>query len=118
MIPVYIAIGVVAGILAGIFGIGGGIVVVPALVFFAKMPQKNAIGTSLSALLLPAGALGAYTYWRAGHVDVSAALWISLGMFTGAFSGAVLAQLVTDLILKRAFAVLLAAIAARLWIVT
>ncbi len=117
MIAGYVAIGVVAGILAGIFGIGGGIVVVPALVFFAKMSQKTAIGTSLTALLLPAGALGAYTYWRAGHVHLSAALWISLGMFAGAFGGAVLAQLVTELILKRAFAVLLAAIAVRLWIV-
>ena len=112
---VYIAIGLVAGLLAGIFGIGGGIVIVPALVLFANMTQKSAIGTSLGALLLPAGALGAYAYWRAGNLDVRAALWIALGILVGAYGGAMLAQLMSESILKKAFAVLLLAMAVRLW---
>jgi uncharacterized protein len=115
---IYLTIGVLAGVLAGIFGIGGGIVIVPALVFYAKRAQKTAIGTSLGALLLPVGALGVYAYWREGHVDVRAALWIALGMFAGAYGGAMLAQAVSEVSLKRAFAVLLLVVAGRLWMTT
>ena len=114
----YLATGVLAGVLAGIFGIGGGIVIVPALVFFAKMAQKTAIGTSLGALLLPVGALGVYAYWREGHVDVKAALWIAAGMFLGAYGGAMLAQTMSEVALKRAFAVVLLVVAGRLWMTT
>jgi uncharacterized membrane protein YfcA len=113
--PAYIVIGLIAGVLAGIFGIGGGIVIVPALVLFAHMSQKTATGTSLAALLLPAGALGTYEYWRAGHVNVVAALWIAVGMFAGAYGGAMVAQLMSESMLKKAFALLLLVTAARLW---
>jgi uncharacterized membrane protein YfcA len=111
----YLASGALAGILAGIFGIGGGILIVPALVFFGKMTPRTAIGTSLGALLLPVGALGVLAYWREGNVDVKAALWIALGMFFGAYGGAIFAQSVSESSLKRAFAVLLALVAGRLW---
>ena len=114
----YLATGVLAGVLAGIFGIGGGILIVPALVFFGKMAQKTAIGTSLGALLLPVGALGVYAYWREGHVDVKAALWIAAGMFLGAYGGATLAQTMSEASLKRAFAVVLLIVAGRLWMTT
>jgi uncharacterized membrane protein YfcA len=116
VIPTYIAIGAVGGILAGIFGIGGGIVIVPALVFFAKMSQKTATGTSLGALLLPVGALGVYAYWREGHLDMTAAVWVALGLFVGTLGGAWLAQALSDATLKRAFAVLLLIVAMRLWV--
>jgi hypothetical protein len=112
---IFLTIGVLAGVLAGIFGIGGGILIVPALVFFGKMTQRTAIGTSLGALLLPVGALGVYAYWRAGDVDIKAALWVALGMFAGAYVGAVLAEAVSESSLKRAFAVLLVLVAGRLW---
>ncbi|HXD22591.1 MAG TPA: sulfite exporter TauE/SafE family protein [Gemmatimonadaceae bacterium] len=115
MILIFLAIGLVAGVLAGIFGIGGGILVVPALVFFAKMTQRTAIGTSLGALLLPVGALGVYSYWRSGDVDVRAAAWVALGMFVGAYGGAVAAHALSESSLKRAFAVLLVLVAGRLW---
>jgi uncharacterized membrane protein YfcA len=111
----FLTIGLGAGVLAGIFGIGGGILIVPALVFFGKMSQRTAIGTSLGALLLPVGALGVYAYWRDGNVDVKAALWVAAGMFFGAYGGAVLAQSVSESSLKRAFAVLLVLVAGRLW---
>jgi uncharacterized membrane protein YfcA len=113
--PFYLATGLVAGVLSGIFGIGGGLIIVPALVFFAKMSQRTAVGTSLGALLLPVGALGVYTYWRGGNVDVKAAGWIALGMLLGAYGGATVAQLVSESSLKRAFAVLLVIVAGRLW---
>jgi uncharacterized protein len=111
----YLTTGVIAGVLAGIFGIGGGILIVPALVFFGKMSQRTAIGTSLGALLLPVGALGVYAYWREGNVDVKAAAWLALGMFLGAYGGATVAQMVSESSLKRAFAVLLVLVAGRLW---
>lgn len=116
MTLVYLATGALGGILAGLFGIGGGIVIVPSLVLFASMSQKTATGTSLGALLLPVGLLGAIAYWRTGHVDLKAALWVALGLFVGTYGGAVLAQTLTETVLKRAFAVLLVAVAVRLWI--
>ena len=62
----YLAIGVIAGILSGLFGIGGGIVIVPALLLITRMKPETAVGTSLGSLLLPVGALGAYRYYRDG----------------------------------------------------
>lgn len=112
----YLTTGLLAGVLSGIFGIGGGLLIVPALIFFGKMSQRTAVGTSLGALLLPVGALGVYAYWKAGNVDAKAAMWIALGMFLGAYGGATLALLVNESILKRAFAVLLAMVAVRLWV--
>lgn len=111
----YLATGLLAGVLSGMFGIGGGLIIVPALVFFGRMSQRTAVGTSLGALLLPVGALGVYAYWREGNIDVKAAMWIALGMFVGAYGGATIAQLITDSSLKRAFAVLLVVVAGRLW---
>lgn len=111
----YLAIGALGGILAGLFGIGGGLVIVPALVLVLGMTQKAATGTSLSALLLPVGLLGVLTYWRAGHVDVRVSLWIALGLFLGTYGGALLAEALPATMLKRAFAVLLVVVATRLW---
>ena len=115
MILVLVAIGLGAGILSGLFGIGGGIVIVPALIFFARLPLKTATGTSLGALLLPVGALGLITYWRAGHLDLKAALWVALGMVVGVLIGALGAQSLSDATLRRGFSVLLVAVAVRLW---
>lgn len=112
---VFIAIGLAAGILSGIFGIGGGIVIVPSLLFFGRMPIAAATGTSLGALLLPVGALGAWTYWKNGNLDVRASLLIALGLFFGVFLGARAAQSLSPVVLKRAFAVLLVVVAARVW---
>ena len=67
---IYLCIGLAAGVLSGMFGIGGGIVIVPALVLLANFPTKTALGTSLGALLLPVGLLGAYAYWENGNLDV------------------------------------------------
>jgi len=111
----YILIGVSAGVLAGLFGIGGGVVIVPALLYFARMTPLTATGTSLGALLLPVGALGAWEYYRHGNLDVKAALMLAVGLFLGAFFGAKLAQMLTPVMLKRAFAVFLVMVAIRVW---
>jgi uncharacterized protein len=109
-------IGLGAGILSGIFGIGGGIVIVPALINIVKMSPQQATGTSLAALVLPlSAAVGAYAYHRAGHLRVVPALYIALGMAVGAFIGAQVATQVDGLILRRGFAVLMVVMAIRMW---
>lgn len=112
----YLLLGLFAGVLSGIFGIGGGIVIVPALVFVAKMSQKTATGTSLAALLLPVGALGAWEYYKAGTLDVRAALLLAPGLLIGALLGAKVALQLPSRELQRAFAVFLCLVAGRLWI--
>jgi uncharacterized membrane protein YfcA len=115
MLLTFLAIGLGAGVLSGLFGIGGGIVIVPALLFFARMAPATATGTSLGALLLPVGALGAWEYWRNGNLEVRASLLIALGLFGGAWFGARLNQLLTPAQAKRGFALFLVVVAFRLW---
>ena len=111
----FLAIGLAAGVLAGMFGIGGGILIVPALVLLARLPAQTATGTSLAVFLLPIGALGAWSYFKAGHVRIGAALLIAAGVFCGAYVGARLALQFPPHALRRAFAVLLVLVAARMW---
>jgi uncharacterized protein len=111
----FIAIGFGAGILSGLFGIGGGVVIVPALILLARLVPVTAMGTSLAALLLPVGALGAWEYYKKGHLNIPAALFIALGIFFGAWVGARFAQQLSPVQLKRAFAVFLVLVAGRMW---
>ncbi len=110
-----IAIGVGAGILSGMFGIGGGIVIVPALLLLARFPAPVATGTSLAVFLLPVGILGALEYYRHGNIDWRSSLWIALGLFFGAYFGARIAHVISAQLLQRLFAVLLLIVAVRLW---
>jgi uncharacterized membrane protein YfcA len=111
----FLALGVIAGILAGLFGIGGGVVIVPGLILVAGMKPETATGTSLASLLLPVGALGAWHYYKHGYVEVRPALWIALGIALGAFLGAYLAVWLPARDLQRAFAIFLVVIAVHLW---
>ncbi len=115
MVVLFLAIGLAAGVLSGLFGIGGGLLIVPALMFLAKFPTKLALGTSLGALLLPVGLLGAYTYYQSGHVNPRASWLIGVGIFFGAWVGARLAQTLPVLTLQRLFAVFIVLMAVRLW---
>jgi len=111
-------IGLAAGIASGIFGIGGGVVIVPMLVFALGYTQQQATAASLTAMLLPVGALGVYAYWRAGALPVThwwAALLIALGLMLGAYAGARLALVLPTEILTKAFAVFLVLVAIRIW---
>jgi uncharacterized protein len=116
MTIIYILIGASAGVLAGLFGIGGGVIIVPALLYFTRMSPFTATGTSLGALLLPVGLLGAWEYYRNGQLDVRASAMLAIGLFIGAFFGAKLAQILTPLQFKRAFSVLLVVVAVRMWV--
>ncbi|MBX7118117.1 MAG: sulfite exporter TauE/SafE family protein [Gemmatimonadaceae bacterium] len=110
-----LAIGLAAGVLSGLVGIGGGIVIVPALITLARFPTRTATGTSLGALLLPVGLLGAWRYYEAGELDVRAALLLAAGLFVGAYLGAEIAQRLSEEHLRRGFAVFLVLVAAQLW---
>ncbi len=112
----FLVIGVAAGVLSGLFGIGGGIMIIPALIFFAKFPTRLALGTSLGAMLLPVGLLGAYAYHQASNLNIKASLLIGLGLFFGAWAGAKLAHVIPAAILQRMFAVFIVLMAIRLWV--
>ena len=108
-------IGVVAGICAGMFGIGGGLIIVPALVFFYRLTQHAAVGTSLGAILLPVGALSAWVYWKNGNLNIGYSVLIAAGLLIGGFFGATLVQPVSDLTLRRMFAGFLIIVGARMF---
>ena len=112
---IFLAIGLTAGLLSGLFGLGGGIVIVPALLFFAKMEPATATGTSLGALLLPVGALGAWQYYKNGHVNITASLLIALGLFLGVYFGARVGLSLNPTTAKKSFAVFLLLVSARIW---
>jgi uncharacterized membrane protein YfcA len=116
MVLVYLAIGLAAGVLSGMFGIGGGILIIPALIFLAGFHAKLAIGTSLGAMLLPVGILGAYAYYQSGHLNMRASLLIGLGLFLGAYLGAKIAHSLSGTTLQRMFAVFIVLMAIRLWV--
>jgi uncharacterized membrane protein YfcA len=107
-------VGLGAGVLAGMFGIGGGLVIVPALALIFGMKQHAAVGTSLGALLLPVGALSAWVYWKNGNLNVGYSALIALGLFLGAYVGARLVEPVSDVTLRRMFGVFLILVSLRL----
>jgi uncharacterized protein len=110
----YLLIGIVAGVFSGLMGIGGGTIVVPALVFFYGMTQHKAQGTILAAFLPPVALLAAWRYYQAGNVDIRAALLIAAGLFVGGYFGAGISLALPEVALKRVFGVFLLFIAARL----
>jgi uncharacterized membrane protein YfcA len=116
MLALFLAIGLVAGVLSGLFGIGGGILIIPSLIFFAQFHTKLALGTSLGAMLLPVGLLGAYAYYQQGNINIKASMLIGLGLFLGAYIGARLAHAIPGPTLQRMFAIFIVLMAIRLWV--
>ena len=113
-IVIIAVIGLVGGLLSGLFGIGGGLVIVPGLVLLAGFPIATAAGTSLGALLLPVGLFGALEYYRAGHVDIRAAAIVAVGLAIGAYFGARIGTSLSPELAQRAFGVFLLIVGARL----
>lgn len=110
-----IIIGISAGILAGLFGVGGGVIIVPGLIFMLGMTPQRAAGTSLAAMLLPVGALGVWQYYKSDALDLRAALIIGAGMFLGVWVGAYFSVRLPPRELQRGFALFLLVVAGRLW---
>jgi len=114
-IAISLVLGFLTGILSGMVGIGGGIIIIPALVYGFHMNQRRAQGTSIGVLLAPIGILAFVEYYKAGNVDVKIALLIALGFFFGAYFGGSWAQQIPQNVLRKMFAVLLAATAATMF---
>ncbi|MCL6591770.1 MAG: TSUP family transporter [Firmicutes bacterium] len=99
----YILLGVIAGAISGLIGIGGGVIIVPALVFIFKMSQHQAQGTTLALMIPPIGLLAAWTYYKQGAVDLKIAALIAAGFMMGSLIGAKLAAGVSDAVLEKVF---------------
>jgi uncharacterized membrane protein YfcA len=95
--------GFLTGIIGGLFGVGGGEIFIPLLVYVFSFSQHQAQGTSLAVLLPPIGLLAALRYYRAGHVDIAVAGLLALGFFLGASVGAMVATRIEGHILRKLF---------------
>jgi uncharacterized membrane protein YfcA len=106
-----LVLGLVAGLFSGMFGIGGGLIIVPALVILFGFDAKTAVGTSLFVILLPTGLLGVWEYWKNDELRVGAGLAIALGVFCGAYFGAIMAGALSEIMMRRLYAVFLLVVA-------
>lgn len=98
-----IALGLCAGTMSGMVGIGGGIIIVPALVYFFKFSQHTAQGTTIAMMIPPVGILAVITYYRYGMVDLKAAALLCIGFVAGAFVGAKFATSLPIALLEKIF---------------
>ena len=110
-ILLYLSLGLIAGTLSGMFGIGGGTILIPGLVFLAGLTQHEAQGTTLAIMLLPIGLLAVMRYYQNGHVRFDIAAFICVGFLIGGLIGANLVMGLPNLILKKAFGIFLMAVA-------
>lgn len=111
---ILICIGLLSGMLAGMLGVGGAIIVIPALVFFLGLSQHQAQGTSLAFMVPPIGILAALNYWKAGYVNWKFALVLSLTFVVGAWLGSVYSVQVPQQILRKVFGLLLLGVAIKM----
>lgn len=111
---IILLVGLVVGVVSGVVGIGGGILFVPALIWLLGMNQHKAQGTSIGALLLPVGFFAFIEYNREGNADIRVALLLAAGFLVGAYFGAIGAHHISELWLRRVFAVTLLAIGAKM----
>lgn len=110
----FVLLGLVVGVLSGMVGVGGGIILVPALIYFYGFSQLTAQGTSTAMLLPPIGFLAAYTYYKHGYVDVRATVLICAGFIFGGLFGAKIAVALPKDVLRRGFGVILLLVSARM----
>jgi uncharacterized membrane protein YfcA len=111
---ILLVIGTFTGVMAGMLGIGGGLVVIPALVMIMGMSQQAAQGTSLAMMLPPIGILAAYNYYKAGHVDIKFALLLAATFILGSYFGSKLAISIPQEALKKIFGVFLLLVAIKM----
>jgi uncharacterized membrane protein YfcA len=106
-ILLFLLLGLVTGIFSGLIGIGGAIIIIPALVLLFGLPQHMAQGTTLALMVPPIGLLAAWVYYRQGFVDLKIAGLICIGFFVGGLIGAKFAAQIPDQLLRRLFGVIL-----------
>lgn len=111
-----ILIGVFAGMLGGLVGVGGGIIIVPALIYFASMSQHEAQGTSLGVIIMPVGIFAVWNYYQKGFVNFKYAAIIAVGFLVGGYLGSKISLSISQDVLKKIFATLMIVIAVKiLW---
>ncbi len=113
-ILILLVIGVFAGMLSGLVGVGGGIVIVPCLVYFLAYSQKQAQGTSLGVLVLPVVAIAAWYYYKSGNMNTHAVPIIAIGFVVGGYFGSKFALSLPDATIKKIFAILMILIAIKM----
>jgi hypothetical protein len=106
-IIILLLIGLAAGMLSGMVGIGGGVVIVPALVYFLAFSQKTAQGTSLAMLMFPVGILGVWQYYKQGHVDFKIVVFVALGFILGSLLGSKISLGMSDDKVKKFFGIVM-----------
>jgi uncharacterized membrane protein YfcA len=111
---VFIILGLIAGVFSGLVGIGGATIIIPALVLLYGLSQHAAQGTTLAAMVPPIGLLAAWTYYKAGYVDLKIAGLICIGFFIGGLFGAELANQISGQILRKIFGVFLLIVSLRM----
>lgn len=104
-IVIYTIIGIAAGTLSGLFGIGGGIIIIPGLVFLKGFTQLKAQGTSLIAMLPPVGILAFIEYYKKGNTNITAGVVICISMLISAKFGGQLANILPMSLMKKAFGI-------------
>lgn len=114
MIIVLLLVGLAAGILGGLVGVGGGIIIVPSLIYFLGFSQKEAQGTSLGILLLPVGIFGVLQFYKAGYVDMRSVWLVSFGFLAGSYFGSKIALSLPQETVKKIFAILMILIALKM----
>lgn len=112
---ILILIGLAGGILSGLVGLGGGVIVVPALVTFIGFNQALAQGTTLAMMVPPVGILAVINYYNKGHVDMRVAAILCVGFVVGGFLGSAVAVRIDQSVLKKIFSIVLVLIAAKLF---
>lgn len=113
---ILLGIGIAIGVVSGLIGLGGGIFLIPILIYGYGMDQHRAQGTSIATLLLPIGALAFWKYYAAGNVDIKVAAIMAVGFFVGGYFGGAWAQAIPTVLLRRIFAGLLVAVAAKMFL--
>jgi len=111
---ILIVLGIITGFLAGMLGIGGGIIVIPALVMIMGMSQQSAQGTSLAMMLPPIGIMAVINYYKAGHVDIRVALILAAMFLAGSYFGSKMAVKIPQDLLKKIFGVFLMVVAIKM----
>jgi len=114
MVLTLIVIGIITGVMAGMLGIGGAIIMIPALVYFMGFTQQMAQGTSLAVMLPPIGIIAAYNYYKAGQVDIKFAIILAVCFLVGSYFGSKLALSLPQPVLRKIFGVLLLLVAAKM----
>lgn len=114
MLLILIVIGIVTGVMAGMLGIGGAIIMIPALVFFLGISQHTAQGTSLAVMLPPVGIIAAYNYYKAGQVNIRFAIILAVFFLVGSYFGSKLALNMPQATIKKVFGILLLLVAAKM----